>query len=98
MSRELFFAGVTELPPGMTTPAEALAGLWARTPVLAEAVEDALDWIERDPPDPRCRRRRFDDGTWAVNVEAAGEAWVLLWREDEPDRPRLLLLAESTSI
>lgn len=79
-------------------PAEALDGLWARNENLADAVEEAMDWIEADPPDVRAKRHRFSNGMWAVQVRAAGEEWTLVWEEEEPGEPVVRLLAETTSI
>ncbi len=79
-------------------PAEALDALWSRSELLANAVEDALDWIEADPPDPRAKRRRFSNGMWAISIHGADEEWLLIWEEPEADSPVVRLIAEATSL
>jgi len=79
-------------------PAEALDRLWGHDERLADAVEEALDWIEADPVDPRATRRRFSNGIWVIAVHAAGQDWTILWEEPEKDHPVVRHLAETTSI
>lgn len=79
-------------------PAEALDRLWERNEHLADAVEEAMDWIEADPPDVRAKRHRFANGMWAIQVRAGGEEWTLVWEEDTPGEPVVRVLAETTSI
>jgi len=79
-------------------PAGALDTLWNRNDRVADAVEEALDWIEAEPPDPRATRRRFSNGIWVVTVHAAGEDWTILWEEPDPGRPVVRHIAETTSI
>lgn len=79
-------------------PDETLRSLWDRNQTLADAVENALDWIEADPPDPRAKRRRFSNGMWVVQVHAAGEDWTIVWDAAAPDEPVVRLIAETTSI
>lgn len=53
---------------------------------LLREINTALDLLERDPSDVRCRRRRFSNiGCWAIAVEAEGTQWLLLWEEGEED-------------
>lgn len=79
-------------------PARALQALHATLPSVADAIEDVLDWVEADPPDPRCKRRRFTNGMWAVTRPAAGSEWLVLWEEDPPGRPVIRHIGESTSL
>jgi hypothetical protein len=79
-------------------PAAALDTLWSRNERLADAVEEALDWIEADPPDVRSLRRRFTNGIWAVGVRAVGEDWTILWEEPEPGCPVARFIGETQSI
>lgn len=88
-------ARALELDP---IPAEALDNLYSRAPKVAEAVEDALDWVEADPPDPRSRRRRFTNGRWAISVHAAGEEWIVIWEEPVVDQPVVRHIGEVTSL
>ena len=68
-------------------PYDTLEGLWDRLPKVAEAIEEALDWIEADPPDPRAKRRRFTNGMWAITTMTGDEEWLIIWEEPTPDRP-----------
>ena len=79
-------------------PADALDALWARNRKLADAVEDALDWIEAEPPDRRAKRRRFSNGMWAITLVAAGEEWLVVWEEPGPDEPVVRHIGETTSL
>lgn len=79
-------------------PADALDGLWSRSEKLANVIEDALDWIEAEPVDPRAKRRRFSNGMWAISVHGAGEEWLVIWEESDPGHPVVRLIAEATSL
>lgn len=72
--------------------------LWDRVPRLAERVEEALDWIEADPPDQRAVRRVFTNGVRAVTVTGGGETWVVFWAEAGDNVGHVLAIAEETSI
>lgn len=51
---------------------------------LLGKINTALDLLERDPSDIRCRRRRFSNiGCWAISLEAERTDWLILWEEDE---------------
>jgi hypothetical protein len=65
---------------------------------LADAVEEALDWIEADPVDPRATRRRFSNGIWVIAVRRGDQAWTILWEEPAPGHPVVRHIAETTSI
>lgn len=79
-------------------PAETLDALHATQPVVADALEDVLDRIEADPPDPRCKRRHFTNGLWAVTRLSAGSEWLVLWEEDPSGEPVIRHIGESTSL
>jgi hypothetical protein len=79
-------------------PDDTIASLWTRLPKTADAIEDALDWIESDPPEPRAKRRRFSNGMWATTVFAEGSQWLIIWEEPEPSRPVVRHIGESTSL
>lgn len=51
--------------------------------VVAQRVDEILDWIEADDPQRRHKPVRFTDGQWAVSFPALGARWVLLWEADE---------------
>ena len=54
--------------------------------VLYERVNDALDWLEDDPADPRVRRRQYQDPKlWGIVVRAPDEDWLILWDLAEGD-------------
>lgn len=79
-------------------PDDTLESLWRRLPKVAEAIEEVLDWIEADPPDPRAKRRRFTNGMWAVTRMVSGEEWLVVWEEPDPGRPVVRHLGESISL
>lgn len=80
------------------SPFDTLRTLHDRHPRVADAIEDALDWIAADPPDPRAKRRRFTNGVWAITVYAGGEEWLVIWEEPTPDEPFVRHIGESTSL
>ena len=75
----------------------ALDAAWMRSEAIGERLEEALDWIEASPPDPRSRRRRFSSGIWAISIVAAGGDWLILW-EDHPDTPQVWFVGESAAL
>ena len=75
----------------------ALDAAWMRDEKIGERLEEALDWIEASPPDPRARRRRFSSGIWAIALMIAGEDWLILW-EDHPDTPQVWFIGESSTL
>jgi hypothetical protein len=79
-------------------PANTLDSLWLRNEQLADAIEEALDWIEADPPDTRAIRRRFSNGIWAISVHSTGQEWTVLWEETSPDQPVVRFIGETESI
>lgn len=79
-------------------PSTTLDTLWDRAPRLADRIEEALDWIEADPPDVRSKRRAFSNGMWVISIHAAGEDWTVIWDEDQPGQPVVRLIAETTTI
>ena len=49
---------------------------------LLGRINTALDVLEADPHDVRCRRRRFDTiGCWAITVISNDGDWLILWSE-----------------
>ena len=79
-------------------PFEKLSSLHASLPVVAGAIEDALDWIEADLVDPRTKRRRFTNGMWAIVRSAEGSEWLVLWEEDPPGQPVVRFVGETVSL
>jgi hypothetical protein len=79
-------------------PDDKLATLELSLPRVAERIDQVLDWIETDPPDPRCKRRRFSNGMWAVSLVVDGVDWIVLWDENEADHPVIRFIGESASI
>ena len=65
--------------------ANALIEELERTPSrrhLLGRLNTALDTLEADPQDVRCRRRRFDTiGCWAITVISSEGDWLILWSE-----------------
>ena len=79
-------------------PAEKLDSLHATLPTIAGAIEEARDWFEADPVDPRARRRRFSNGMWAVIRFVADAEWLILWEEDPPGTPVVRFIGETASL
>lgn len=84
-----------ELDPA---PAATLACLHLTSPSIATAMEEALDWIEADPVDPRVQRRQFSHGTWAVVRLVADAEWLILLDEDPPGTPVIRFIGETASL
>ena len=65
---------------------EALKEL-ERTPTrkhLLGRLYDALEMLETDPRDVRCKRRRFDTiGCWAITVISNEGDWLILWDDKD---------------
>jgi hypothetical protein len=49
---------------------------------LLDAVDDALDLLEEDPGDKRCRARSFSGGLWGIPVRDGSGDWLLIWEQD----------------
>lgn len=49
---------------------------------LLGRINIALDMLEADPTDARCRRRRIQSiGCWGITVLHHGGDWRILWEE-----------------
>jgi hypothetical protein len=57
----------------------------ATTAPLLDAVDDALDLLETDPGDKRCRARAFGDGLWGLPVRSRSDDWLIIWEQDQED-------------
>jgi hypothetical protein len=79
-------------------PEDTLTSLHMAHPRIADAMEDALDWIEADQPDSRAKRRRFSNGMWAITVYAVGQEWLVIWEEPTANRPVVRHIGEATSL
>jgi hypothetical protein len=77
-------------------PYDALNDLHEHNPVVADAIEDVLDWIEAEPIDARARRRRFSNGLWAATTFAARADWVVLWEESNDQIRHVRYIGPST--
>ena len=48
--------------------------------LLVGGLHVALDLLEAEPGDVRCRRRRFQSiGVWGIPVVVDDEEWLILW-------------------
>jgi hypothetical protein len=56
---------------------------------LLNAIDDALDQLEEDPGDKRCRQRSFGGSLWGVTVRDRSEDWLIIWEHDQ-DREDLV--------
>ena len=77
-------------------PDLALDHLWDRDEIIADAIEDAIDWIRAG--DIRARRRAFAGGVFLIEVRAAGEDWSVLWEDTEDGTATVRHIADTTSI
>jgi hypothetical protein len=60
---------------------EELEGTPSRQHLLGR-INTALDMLETDPHDVRCRRRRFNTiGCWTITVISDEGDWLILWSE-----------------
>lgn len=53
----------------------------ATTAPLLDAIDDALDLLEADPGDKRCRARAFGDGLWGIPVRSRFDDWLIIWNK-----------------
>jgi hypothetical protein len=53
---------------------------------LLDAVDDALDLLEADPGDKRCRTRAFGDGLWGITVRDRSDDWLIVWEHDQDEQ------------
>lgn len=79
------------------TPAAKLDSLHALFPEIASVIEECLDWIAADPPDPRAKRRRFLGGLWAILRSGGRVDWLILWDEDG-NEATVRFIGETTSL
>jgi hypothetical protein len=57
----------------------------AATAQLLDAVDHALDLLEADPGDKRCRTRAFGERLWGIPVRDRTEDWLIIWEHDLDD-------------
>jgi hypothetical protein len=79
-------------------PDDTLEGLRDRLPKAAEAIEEVLDWIERDLPAPQATRRRFTNGMRAITTIVGYEEWLIICDEPEPNLAVIGHIGESASL
>lgn len=52
--------------------------------LLVGRLHVALDLLEANPGDVRCRRRRFQSiGVWGIPVTVDDDEWLILWEPGE---------------
>jgi len=76
---------------------DALDDAYDRNAKLGESLDEALDWIEEEPPNIKAKRRSFAGGKYYIEVRFGDEDWLIIWAEDanEPTAPRVLYLGKS---
>jgi hypothetical protein len=52
---------------------------------LLDAIDDAIDVLETDPGDKRCRERSFREGRWGISVRGRSDDWLIIWERDQSD-------------
>jgi hypothetical protein len=50
---------------------------------LIDALDEALDLLEADPGDKRCRTRSFGRGRWGITARGRDEDWLIIWDQDD---------------
>jgi hypothetical protein len=67
-------------------PQEAYAELerTGRTRFL-DVIDDAVDVLEADPGDKRCRERSFRDGRWGITVRDRDDDWLIIWEREQAE-------------
>ena len=58
---------------------------------LATRLNEVLLLLEKDPHDPRVRRRRFQIGLWGIPVSGSGEDWIILWEPHPVDEDAVIV-------
>ena len=76
---------------------EALDAAVARNPRLGERLDEAIDWIEDDPPDVRSKRRAWAGGRFGIDVHGGGEDYLIVWEDTRP-HPRVLYVADPSRL
>lgn len=56
---------------------------------LLDAIDDAVDQLESDPGDKRCRQRSFGGGLWGMMVRSRSDDRLIIWERDQ-DRDDLI--------
>lgn len=78
-------------------PDAALDRLWGRDEVIADSVEEAIDWIRSG--DLRAKRRAFSGGLFLIEVRVHGEDWSILWEDDRDEESATIrYIGETASI
>jgi len=62
----------------------ALDAAVVRNPTLGERLDEAIDWIEEDPPNVRAKRRAWSGGRFGIDVRGGGEDSLVIWEETRP--------------
>ena len=52
---------------------------------MLEAIDDAVDLLEADPPSAACRKRSFGGGLWGIPVRDRHDDWLIVWEHDRGD-------------
>ena len=50
---------------------------------LLDTLNDALDTLETNPGDRRCRVRSFGGGLWGIPVRGRNDDWLVIWEQDQ---------------
>ena len=67
--------------------------------LLVGRLHTALDLLEADPGDVRCRRRRFQGiGVWGIPVVVDEEEWLILWEPGEGGDAIVQAIAPAPSV
>lgn len=75
--------GASPIEPTASACLDALDRLWNDDRQTADLVEGALDILEANPADPRCRaaslRPRPGEQIWGMPLRTPSEDWLILW-------------------
>ncbi|MBE5408271.1 type II toxin-antitoxin system RelE family toxin [Mycobacteroides abscessus] len=75
---------------------QALEKLWGTDPDTADRIESALDLLEADPSDPRCRAVSLRSGigqqVWGLPIRTSTDDWIALWHYGDENTVRVLYI------
>ena len=75
---------------------DALDAAAVRNPTLGERLDEAIDWIEEDPPNVRALRRAWSGGRFGIDTRGGGEDYLIIW--EDATAPTVLYVGDLASL